>query len=115
MELTELDSEERVVLLSLIIQLVGAVEGKTPEEIEELGAISDEMGKSAFQEALAEAQRRDPTRDQALALAEGVQRPEVRELMHTILFDLAAADFIAEEEREWIKAVADRWGIDTRV
>lgn len=115
MELADLETDEQVALLSLIVQMIGADEGRSPEEMQEFREIADEMGRKAFDDALQLALKQGATRDDALALAGRVERPAAREIMHTVLVDLAAADFIADEERELIRAVAGLWGIATRV
>lgn len=116
MELQDLNEEERVALAALVVQVIGADRGKSPEEMQEFREIGDEMGKAAFDQAFKEALRRGANeRSVALELATAVERPKVRELIHTVLVDLAAADFVSEDERELIRTVAASWGINTRV
>lgn len=116
MELQDLTPEERVGLAALVVQMLDADNDLSPEEMQEYREIADEMGPAEFQAAYQEATTRGATeRAVALELAGAIERPAVRELVHTILVDLAAADFVAEEERELIRTVAKMWGINTRV
>lgn len=121
MELQDLNEDERVALAGLIVQMIdGLAEGsagsRSPEEMQEFLEIAEEMGRADFDAAIAEARKRGAgDRKVALALAAAVERPQVRELVHTVLVDLAASDFLSDEERELIRTVAGMWGISTRV
>lgn len=115
MDLAELNEEERVALVALIVQMVGADSGRSPEEMAEFRAIAEEMGRRAFDDALGAALR-VAGREQAIELARGTfVRPEVRELVHTVLVDLASADFVSDEERGLIREVAAAIGVQTRL
>lgn len=116
MELAELNEDERVALVALIVQMVGADSGRSPEEMEEFRAIADEMGRREFDDALRLALARVSSREQAIELARGAfDRPASRELVHTVLVDLASADFVSDEERALIREVAAALGVQTRL
>jgi uncharacterized tellurite resistance protein B-like protein len=115
MNLTDLTKDERIALVALIKQLVGADAGKTPEEMAEFRAIAEELGRKEFDAAFRAAMSKAGTRAKALELAKTVTRQDARELCHTVLFDLAAADSVSDEERDFIREVAKSWGVHTRL
>lgn len=116
MELRDLNKDERLALLGLIVQMIGADSGRSPEEMQEFREIADEMGRQAFDDAFRAAVAAGcNNRDTALTLARKVERPDAQQILHTVLVDLAQADFLSEEERDLIRTVARIWGVQTRI
>jgi uncharacterized tellurite resistance protein B-like protein len=116
MNLSDLTDDEKVALVGLIKHMVGADSDRSPEEMEEFRAIADEMGRREFDKAFQKAMQDLGTIEMALEFATvAVSREDAKELMHTVLVDLASADYVSEREREMIRRVADIWGIQTRI
>ena len=115
MDLSELTADEKLAVVALIVQMVGADHGRSPEEMAEFRAIADEMGKASFDEALRYVFSAERTREGALQLAkEKVTRKEAQQLAHTVLVDLAAADEVSADEKALIDDVVKLWGLTTR-
>jgi uncharacterized tellurite resistance protein B-like protein len=115
MTLADLTADERTALLALIVQMIGADQGRSTEEMEEFRAIAEEMGRREFDEAFRGATKVG-NREAAIALAKtALARPEARNLAHTVLVDLASADSISEDERKLIREVASALDVQTRL
>lgn len=114
MNLTDLDDDEQLALVALVIQLMRA-DGETSEdELTELSALGAEMGPKRFDAAYVRAREALATREVALAFAHAhVSRPEARQLLHTVLFDMAAADGVSDDERALVETVQAMWEIVT--
>lgn len=114
MNLDELQPEERIALVGLVLAIVDADEAKSDQEMVEFRAIAAEIGRRDFDEAFRHAKSRFPDFESALAYAASVvERKGAQEIIHTVLVDLAAADFIAPAEQAQLDAVAAAWGIKT--
>jgi hypothetical protein len=114
MNLLDLDDEERVALVALVLQLMRADGVTTADELEELAALGAEMGPKVFDAAYIRARDDYGTRETALAFAQAhVHRPGAQELIHTVLFDMAASDGVSDEERALVATVRAMWQIVT--
>jgi uncharacterized tellurite resistance protein B-like protein len=114
MNLVDLTDDEQVALVALVVQLMRS-DGETSEdELTELSSLGAEMGLKRFDAAYVRAREALGTREAALAFAQShVQRPAARELIHTVLYDMAAADGVDEEERALVSTVRAMWEIVT--
>lgn len=114
MNLDELEADERIALVGLVLAMVDADTTKSDEEMREFREIAAELGRREFDEAFRVAKAKFHNFDDALAFAKAnVARPDAREILFTVLVDLAAADFIAPEEQALIDATAAAFGIRT--
>lgn len=111
MNLTDLTPEERVVLVGLVKMFVDADGQSTADEMAEFRAIADELGRKEFDVAFRDAAPRFTSVDSALAEASKVSHAYAREMIHTVLYDLAAADGVSAEERELLKKIEAVWEI----
>ena len=115
MELADLSVEGRVALAGLVRLMVSADHSRSDAEMAEFRAIAEEMGKSAFDGAFQEALTVCATEEATLEFAKRVPDADSRQLILTVLVDLAAADGITNEERELVRAVAAGWDLPVRV
>lgn len=101
MDVRELTPEERQVLFGLLAHLVAADTRVDPGEAAELDALGEEMGIDSLHEAFREARASFARADDALGAAVRVERKDARELVRTLLHDLATSDGerSVEEER----------------
>lgn len=114
MNLDELEADERIALVGLVLAMVDADTTKTDEEMAEFRAIAADVGRREFDEAFRVAKAKFHSFDEAMAFAKAsVKRADAREIIYTVLVDLAAADFVAPEEQQLIDAVAAGFGIRT--
>ncbi len=114
MNVHELDPAEWKVLLALLAHLAEADERIDPAEVLELHGLADEFGERDVMGELQRARAATRTRDDLLALASTVQRDEARELMRTLLFDLAQADGDrSDAERDLLDDVTRVWARGT--
>ncbi len=112
MNLTDLDDDEQLALVALVIQLMRADGTTSEEELEELAALGAEMGPKRFDAAYVRARDDYGTREAALAFAQShVRRDGARELIHTVLHDMAATDGVTADERSFVETVRAMWEI----
>jgi hypothetical protein len=114
MTLAELERQEKVALLALLglmARLDGQVEG---DELELLRRVVSEIGGDDF-ERLAREAASYPDADAILQTAEKVTRPEAREVIYELLFDMAVREGIAERENELLMRLAASWGLPSPV
>ncbi|MEZ4235169.1 MAG: N-formylglutamate amidohydrolase [Myxococcota bacterium] len=109
-QVSELNDTEREVFLALLAHLAEADSRIDPGEVLEIDALAEEMGIDDMQERLMRARGATPTREALLAALEKVERPDARELVRTVLFDLAQSDGErTEAETELLEAVTRAW------
>lgn len=111
MNLSDLEPDERVALVGLVLAIVDADNSKSDAEMEEFRAIAAELGRREFDEAFRTCKSQLHNLDEVMEVAVKVERPGAREIIHTVLVDLAAADFISEEEQAIITRVAVLWDL----
>lgn len=112
MQVQELNDIERDVFLALLAHLAEADARIDPGEVLEIDALAEEMGITDMRERLMRARGATPTRDDLLAALGRVQRPDARELIRTVLFDLAQADGErSESETELLDALTRAWRV----
>jgi hypothetical protein len=114
MTLDDLSQSEQVVLLALV-GLMARVDGNvSQDELELLERIADEIGETRFEAA----------RDAAAALVDNaailrearqVERPEAREIIFELVYDIAVRDTIAESEGALLNELAALWKLPQRV
>ena len=92
MDVRDLDGTERDVLLALLAHMAEADDHIDPAEVLELHALAEEMGVDDLQGDMMRARAVIRTREDLREAAAKVQRTEARELIRTILMDLAQAD-----------------------
>jgi uncharacterized tellurite resistance protein B-like protein len=110
-QVQDLDDSEREVFLALLAHLAEADARIDPGEVLEIDAIAEEMGITDIRERLMRARGATPTRDDVLAVAQKVGRPDARELIRTVLFDLAQSDGErSADENELLEALNRIWG-----
>jgi uncharacterized tellurite resistance protein B-like protein len=110
MNVRDLRKDEWEVLLALLAHLAEADDRIDPAEVLEVHGIADEIGAEDVMSALMRARAAVRTRQDLLDAAARVDRDEARELMRTLLFDLAQADGDrSPAEREILDAVTRVW------
>jgi uncharacterized tellurite resistance protein B-like protein len=111
--LSELTHDEQLALVGLIVYLVDADGQASTEEMIEFREVAVEMGRKEFDAAFRLAKAKFTSQEDAISYAKTVERPWARELILTVLHDLAQADGISDEEHALIDTVASHWGLRT--
>ena len=112
MEASELNPTEILALAGLALHLASADGKLTAEEAEELKAVGEEVGGGdVFSKAITDAETRFPRAQDALDFASQLERASSRELIHTLLTDLANSDDLHEAEAELLGRLRLMWGI----
>lgn len=111
----ELSPDERILLAGMVRLVTCSDNQRTPEEMEEFRAIAEEVGRREFDEAFRLSMSRCHDLDAALGLAASIDRVDARQLILTMLVDLATADGVADEERRVVQALAAAWSMPVRL
>lgn len=113
MTLVELEHHEQVALLALLglmARLDGQVSG---DEMDLLNRILSELGSDVFEKAAHEAAQL-PDTESILMTAGTVTRPEAREILFELLFDMAVRESIAEREAKVLDWLTETWQLPSR-
>lgn len=92
MQAKDLNADERAVLFALLAHLSMADRSVSSGELGELDALGEEMGIESLPGAIAAARASFPTPAAALTAANTISRTDARELIRTLLHDLATSD-----------------------
>jgi hypothetical protein len=113
MTLAELEHHEQVALLALL-GLMARLDGQASgDEVELLNRIMTELGRDAFENAAREAAQL-PDGEAILMTAGEVTRPEAREVLFELLFEMAVKESIVEREAKVLDFLAETWELPQR-
>lgn len=111
MRISDLNKEERLALIGWSKLIIRADKEFSNEEAEELKKLAMEMGSALFNEGVAEAREQLKSVDDLKALAEKITSQEARELIFSILYDLAVPGTIVESEAKVLQWLAKTWNV----
>jgi hypothetical protein len=111
--LEELQHHEQVALIALLGLMARLDLQATPDEVELLRRVASEIGAERFEAASGEAARL-PDGAAILRAASKVERPEAREVIFELLYDMAITDTIVEREGQMLDQLAELWGLPKR-
>lgn len=92
MQAADLTDGERQVLYALLSHLAEADARIDPDEMLEIDMLAEELGLEGIQEKMLRARAVVQTHADLVAALARVVRPDARELIRTVLFDLAQSD-----------------------
>ena len=110
MQVRELESDEKVVLVGLVRHLVLADGEVSDSELYDLIRLGVEIGKEDFRAALAATEESHRDRAATLATVDAVTRDVARAKIGSELDRIAAGDGVDEREAAFITAVRARCG-----
>jgi len=110
MDVADLNEDERTALFTALAHLAAADGRISDGEHHELGELAEEMGVPDLRDRVTQAHRDHPELDDLKKLIATVQRPDAREMINTVLFDLAHADGErGERENDILDAITREW------
>ena len=113
MEVTDLQPDERVALYTALAHLAAADGRVSDGETAELAALAEEMEVPDLRDRLLEAHEAHPELDDLRRVVGKVKRDDARELVRTLLFDLAHSDGERGElENDVLDAITREWAKD---
>lgn len=112
MELRDLNADERLALAALVEFVVMASGHVTEDERQEIDAIVEAMGESAYRAAVAEVDARFADEDAVKAFLKTITRPEARELIYGTIIEAAMADAVEGRESQMLDWLAAEWKIE---
>ena len=111
MRLSDLSKEERLALIGWAKLVIRADKEFTNEEAEELKKLAVEMGTGLFNEAVADAKAQLKSVDDLKVLAEKITSQEARELIFSVLYDIAVPGTIVDSEARVLQWLAKTWNV----
>jgi hypothetical protein len=115
MELTDLDSNERLALVALIEATVQADGGVSEQEEDALADIVDALGEGAYREAVEAADHRFEDDDALKAFLQGIRREDARNLIYGTVLDLAMSDVVSGHESPLLAWLASTWNVEAAI
>ena len=113
MKLDQMNDSEKQALGGLVRALVGADGQYSAAEVAGLQKTAEYLGEEAFWQLVNESvhQHLDDKVLEERALA--VERPEAREAIYGVLFGIAAAGTVVDQEGKLLDWLASTWGLET--
>jgi hypothetical protein len=115
MELTDLDSNERLALVSLVKAVAIADRAVSDEEGDLLADIVDAFGDDSYRKLTEEVDRRFGSEADLKAFLQGVRREEARELIYGTVLDLAMVDVVSGHESPLLAWLASAWNVEATI
>jgi Tellurite resistance protein TerB len=111
MQLTDLDPDERLALVSLSRVVVRADGAVSPSEGRSIKRIAVELGEATYRELFAQAAELFPDEAQLRPFLATIERQEARNLIFDTILQLAASDEITSEEGSLVAWLEEAWNI----
>lgn len=109
MELSELTSDEALVLVGFMRIIVRADGDFSDAEREHVANVEAELGPERFQQAMLDVRGQLDKLDLLKAAAKDVTRPDARRRIYDVLENIAASDDISSEEEKPLRWLASWW------
>lgn len=109
MKLSELSSDEALVLVGFMRIIVRADGDFSDAEREHVHSVEAELGYDRFQKAMLDVRGHADQLDLLKTAAKAVTRPEARRTIYDRLEDIAASDDISSEEEKPLRWLASWW------
>jgi len=110
MDVADLTEDERVALYAALAHMAAADGRISDGEHHEIGELAEEMGVPDLRDRLMQAHSDHPTIEALSELVATVKRRDAREMINTLMFDLAHADGErGDKENDVLDAVTRAW------
>ena len=113
MKLEQMTDSEKRAVGALVRMLVGADGEYSAEEFAGLQKTAEYLGEDAFWEQVNDSGHRRLDEATLAELANAVERPEAREAIYGVLFGIAAAGTVVDDEGKLLDWLAETWGLET--
>jgi len=114
MQLSELTSEEQIVLVAILELTVASDANVSDEEQAHLQRVVSAIGPQAYRRASAEADRRFRDEEQLRMYVPVIARPAARELILETVIEAALPGGVDAHESSLVQWLADTWGLKIR-
>ena len=111
MRISDLNKEERLALIGWSKLIIRADKVYSNEEADELKKLAIEMGTELFRETVAEAKETLRGVEDLKTLAKKITSQEARELIFSVLYDIAVPGTIVEAEAKVLQWLAKTWDV----
>lgn len=112
MKITDLTHDEKLTLIGLEKTIIQADRTFSSEEAAELKKLAKAMGEEQFKALVDEAKQAFKSLDAIKEQAKKVERPEARQLIYTLLYEMAVPDGLADNEKRVLRWLAKTWQIE---
>jgi hypothetical protein len=115
MELEDLTRDERVALVALLEIVVDSATTLTEGEVDQVREIVAEVGEEAYQDAVAEVDRRLRDEDALKQFLTTITRQDARERIYEAVLEAALPDSLNRRESSLLEWLATEWRVSVRV
>jgi len=115
MDVTDLDTKERLALVALLDAIIGADRNISEEEESQLADIIDSIGEDAYRKTLKTVDDKIEDEDDLKAVLEDVLRREAQELIYATAMDVAMSDVVLGHEVPILEWLAKTWNLQTEL
>jgi hypothetical protein len=111
MKITDLEPHEQHVLGGLVRMMIRSDGDFTEAEEEKVNSIGAELGGDVpIWRVISASAQEHPSEEEIRAAVPSVVRPEVRELILSVIERVAGSDGVADDEEDLLAWVRGRWG-----
>lgn len=111
MRITDLNKEERMALVAWARLIVRADREVSDEEADQLKKLAKDMGTQLFREAIEDADQQIASLDDLKKQATEITSQEARELIFSIVYELALPGTIVPREAKVLQWLAKVWNV----
>lgn len=111
MELSELTSDEALVLVGFMRIVVRADGDYSEAERQHVAIVEQALGVERFQQAMLDVRGHADKLEQLKAAAKNVTRPDARRTIYDVLQKIAASDEVSVEEEKPLRWLASWWAL----
>jgi hypothetical protein len=115
MELRDLNHEERLSLVALLQEVVGADSSASEAEANAIDRVVQALGEDEYRRLVDEVDSRFTDEGSFKAFLAGIDRQDARELIYGTVLETATADTISTSESEILDWLARTWNVRVEI
>ena len=115
MELRDLNHEERLSLVALLQEVVGADSSASEAEADAIDRVVEALGEDEYQRLIDEVDSRFTDEAGFKTFLAGIGRQDARELIYGTVLETAAADTVSSSESDILDWLARTWNVRVEI
>jgi hypothetical protein len=115
MEFRDLNHEERLSLVALLQEVVGADSSASEAEVNAIGRVVEALGEDEYQRLVDEVGARFTDEAGFKTFLAGISRQDARELIYGTVLETAAADTVSTSESDILDWLARTWNVHVEI
>ena len=115
MELRDLNHEERLSLVALLREVVGADSSASEAEADAIDRVVEALGEDEYRRLVDEVDARFKDEAGFKAFLAGIDRQEARDLIYGTVLETATADTVSTSESDILDWLARTWNVHVEI